>query len=235
MNGIWVSLTPQGKLVLAAGIVSVFIILGLLFRGGDGQSSNAGPVTLPTAVLSPTPTQAGAITLVTVTPSATAPAGVITLEVPQSTSTVQPTATALATAAGLATATAPATATSGPIAPTAVPTSTTQPTQTAPTATPTAVPTPGCSIVNTVVASVASEDDTVSAKLVCDGEPVSNTPMSAFFSYETSVLICESLSNGEGVGICRASDAISQEGQVQSITICFDHDVGLICDTINRT
>ncbi len=210
MNGIWASLTAQGKLVLAAGIISVLLVLGLLFRGGDSQSLGGESAILPTQAVAPTPIQEGVIALVTATPSATLPPGE---------NTPEPTAT-LETAP-----TAQATSTQAP----PPPTSTTSPPVESSTATPTAVTIPGCAIDRTVVLSTLAEDDTVSARLICDGAPVANASMSAFFGYENSVTICESLTNIQGEAICRVAAASSQAGPLLSVTVCFNRNSELIC------
>ena len=216
MNGIWASLTPQGKLVFGAGILSVIIVLGLLFRGSDGQGSGAGPLILPTQAVAPTPTQEGVIGLASVTPSATLLPGENT---PEPTATLETAPTAVPPS------------TQGPLPPT----STTSPPIEPPTATRTTAAIPGCLIDMTVIASVLAEDDTVSARLMCDGALVANATMSAFFSYETSVTTCEAITNNQGIAICRTGNASSQEGPVQSITVCFDRNSEPICNTINRS
>ncbi len=216
MNGIWASLTPQGKLVFGAGILSVIIVLGLLFRGSDGQGSGAGPLILPNTGRRSNANPRGCHRPSLGDALRDPPAGrkyAGTHRYPRNTPTAVPPST------------------QGPLPPT----STTSPPIEPPTATPTTAAIPGCLIDMTVIASVLVEDDTVSARLMCDGALVANATMSAFFSYETSGTTCEAITNNQGIAICRTGNASSQEGPVQSITVCFDRNSELICNTINRS
>lgn len=152
-----------------------------------------------------------------VTPQLTAasptPAQVLPIATAPLPASPTPAATALAPSP-----TAPApTATSAVQAPTQAPV--------APTATATTAAS-GCATEASVAA--APGNDTVTARLVCDGRVVTGAPMTALFTYQATNGRCTAVADPAGVASCRSS-AGAAAGPLDSVDACFGHMGQLYC------
>jgi hypothetical protein len=224
--GFWDALTWQGKAIVAAALVFVFLLVGLTYGGSEDPPStplqpvNPAPGVGPGQVTLPQPTIASGI--IPVATAATAPASQAQ---PTPTGAPEPSPTDVPTAPTVA----PAPPTAGPPPPS--PTS-----EAPPPPLPTAVAA-GCNVETALSSSSPSAGQTLSvtARLTCDGDGVAGSEMTSFFYAPNSTSSCAGISNVQGLARCSISVPGGSPGQLVTVTPCFNHNSQIYCGQAGYT
>jgi hypothetical protein len=214
--GFWNSLTLQGKIAIAAGVLGGLFLLSLAYGNDSGGSpTDEGPGFQNTVVVG----QSGNTLFATNTPVSNSLFATNT-----------PVPTQVPTASPPTETPVPPPPTIAAAVPTRVPTQV--PTPLPPEDTPvppppTATPAGGCRVSASVTGG-----DTVTASMTCSGSAVGQgAPMTATFNYANLSSGCSALGNASGTASCTAR-LTTEPGPLRSVDVCMTATAGRVCTSV---